>query len=62
MNLTAKDKELLVSALETETAKVKRAINAASNQSIKEILGAQVSDLQSLVGRVYNEPAVKEVK
>ena len=62
MNLSADDKKLLVASLETESAKTKRAMNAASNQSIKEILGAQLANIHSLAGRVHNEPVVKEGK
>lgn len=56
MVLNAKDKELMLSALQTETARVKRAMNSSANQSIKEIHQAQLFDLQELVGRVSKEP------
>lgn len=56
MVLNAKDKELMLSALQTESARVKRAMNSSANQSIKEIHQAQLFDLQELVGRVSKEP------
>ena len=61
MILSAADKLLLISALDTEAARLKRASNAASNPSIKDILGGQLAEVNSLAGRVHNEPA-KEVK
>jgi len=55
MVITSSDKILLVGALETELARVKRAINAEKSQPIKEIHAAMQAQLQGLVGRVANE-------
>lgn len=57
MNLNTAEKLLLISALDTEAARLKRAANAASNPSIKEILGGQLADVNALAARVHNEPA-----
>lgn len=57
MQLAKDDKKLLLESLETETARVKRAVNAATNQSIKEILSAHQQALQALYGRVSQEVA-----
>lgn len=56
MKLNVEDKKLIVAALETQIAKVKRQIVASSNQSIKEILEGQRLSLVALVGRVSQEP------
>lgn len=55
MVITSSDKILLVGAIETELARVKRAINAEKSQPIKEIHGQMQAQLQSLLGRVANE-------
>lgn len=62
MNLNASDKELLISALDTEAARLKRAANTSPNAAIKEILGNQLASLHALSGRFHNEPVVKEGK
>jgi len=62
MNLSSADKLLLISALDTEAARLKRAANSTSNPSIKDILGGQLSEVNALAARVHNEPAVKEGK
>ena len=48
----AAERDLIVRSIVTEVARVKRAINAATNQSIKEILQAEVVTLNSLEGRI----------
>lgn len=55
MVLTSSDKILLNGALETEIARVKRAINSEKSQAIREIHGSMLAQLQGLVGRVANE-------
>lgn len=55
MKISSSDKILLVGALETELARVKRAINKEKSQAIKEIHSAMQSQLQGLIGRVSNE-------
>ena len=57
MVISLKDKILLNGALDTEIARVKRAINSEKTQAIKEIHGAMLADLQGLLGRVVNEVA-----
>lgn len=61
MNLNLDEKTILLVALETEHARLKRAINAEKTQAIKEILSARQSATLALFGRVSNEP-VKEGK
>lgn len=61
LSLSASDKSLLLGALDTEAARMKRAINTNPNQSIKEILAGQLAELHALSGRVHNE-VVKEAK
>lgn len=56
MKINVDDKKLIVAALETQIAKVKRQIVASSNQSIKEILEGQRLSLVALVARVSQEP------
>lgn len=56
MELTVSDKQLLLQALNTEASRLKRGVNTACNQSIKEILQNQLFDLQDLTGRVSKEP------
>lgn len=55
MNLSSNDKSLLLVAIDTEVAKIKRAINATFNQSIKEILQGDINQYISLSGRISNE-------
>lgn len=55
MKISSSDKILLVGSLETEVARVKRAINAEKSQPIKEIHAAMLAQLQGLIGRVANE-------
>lgn len=57
MILSKDDKVLLLRALSTEAARVRRAVNAESNQAIKEILAGQEQAVQALYGRVHNEVA-----
>lgn len=54
MSFTKKDRELLSSAFTTECARVKRAMNTASNQSIKEIYQADLHSLSELEGRILS--------
>ena len=48
----AAERDLIVRSIVTEIARVRRAINAATNQSTKEILQAEVVTLNSLEGRI----------
>lgn len=48
----ASERDLLVRAVVTEMARVKRSVNATTNQSIKEILNSEVLLLNSLEGRL----------
>lgn len=57
MVLSKDDRVLLMLALHTEQQKVKRAINAETNQAIREILDVKLQALVALHGRVYNEVA-----
>jgi len=57
MVVTKVDKELLLRSIETEQARVRRAINAEKSQAIREIHSVLLSDLTALHGRVYNEVA-----
>lgn len=57
MQLSQMEKDMLDTALDTEISRVKRAINAEKNQSIKEILSAQMRDYEMLRGRISKEPA-----
>lgn len=58
MKLSSSDKILLDAALQTELARVKRAINAEKSQAIKEIHGQMQAQLHDLIGRVSKEPTV----
>lgn len=55
MNLNARDKEILSSALETEIARIRRAINSEKSMAIREIHYATLADVQAIAGRVSNE-------
>lgn len=55
MKISSSDKILLVGSLETEVARVKRAINAEKSQPIKEIHASMLAQLQGLIGRVASE-------
>lgn len=57
MVISKEDKVILLKALSTEQARVRRAINAESNMSIKEILRGSEEAIQALYGRVHNEVA-----
>ena len=57
MNLNKSDKVVLQAALETEEARIKRAINAQSNQGIKELMQAELVLVRELQGRVSQEVA-----
>lgn len=57
MVVSAKDKELLLRSIETEQARVRRAINAEKSQAIREIHSTLLGDLTAIHGRVYNEVA-----
>ena len=57
MVLTKEDKGFLTRALETELARLNRAAKAASNPSIREILGSEIQSVQALAGRIFNEVA-----
>lgn len=57
MVLTKEDKEILSRACETELARIHRAAKAASNPSIRDLLGADAQKLQALAGRIFNEVA-----
>jgi len=61
MQLTSDDKGIMLTALQTEHARLKRAINAEKNLQIKEILAAREAATLAFYGRVSNEP-VKESK
>jgi len=52
---TAAEKALLIGACETEQKRMARAINANPNQSIKEIMFADLRALQAVQSRVANE-------
>nr|QJB20981.1 MAG: hypothetical protein [Microvirus sp.] len=54
MDLTTRDKGLLVSSIECEVAKLKRAQNATPNMAIKELLQTDINDLNSLRGLISN--------
>lgn len=51
------DRLLLLLALTTEQARVKRAISAESSQAIREIHDQKLQALVALQGRVFNEVA-----
>lgn len=55
MVITKEDKQLLLSALVTEQARLKRSINVSPNQAIKEILGVELANSLALTGRLTNE-------
>ncbi|WNK13383.1 MAG: hypothetical protein [Microvirus sp.] len=57
MKLTLKDKTMLSGALDTEVARVRRAINAERSQAIKELHQMTLNDLLALQGRVSVEVA-----
>jgi len=57
MQLSKEDRNILLRGLITEEARLKRAINAESNQSIKEILDADRQKVIMFRGRVFNEVA-----
>lgn len=57
MVFTKRDKELVQRSIQTEAARVRRSMNAASNQSIREILQGELGELQALEGRVVQEVA-----
>ena len=56
MKINLAEKILIVGSLETEMARVKRAINAEKSQAIKEIHNSMLQTLVVLIGRVSNEP------
>lgn len=56
MKVNAIEKSILLNALETEASRVKRSINVQVNQSIKEILSADLAAINALAGRLSNEP------
>lgn len=55
MVINAAEKSLLLTALETEQARLKRSINAEKSQAIREIHSKTLGDVTALHGRVYNE-------
>lgn len=55
LSLTKEEKEILLTALSTERARVERAARAANNPSISDIYGALLQHIQALYGRVHNE-------
>jgi len=59
MKLTSEDKELILTAIGTEEARLQRAINAAKVQGIKEILQEQIRKLQVVAGLIVQEPLTK---
>lgn len=56
MVLSKADKTLLLMCIQTEAARLKRAINASPNQAIRELLDADLGNLRGLEGRVIQEP------
>lgn len=56
MVFNSQEKVLVSRAIDTERARMKRSINAAPNQAIKEILSGELALLDSLAGRVSVEP------
>ena len=57
MNVNKSDKEILLQALDTELARLKRAVNAEKNLPIKEILQGRIGEVMAVLGRVSQEPA-----
>lgn len=55
MVLNAFEKSILLTALETEQARLKRSINAEKSQPIREIHSQTLGAVTALHGRVYNE-------
>lgn len=55
MQINKEEKEILATALTTEHARVKRAVNAEKNGAIREILSTQLHAIAALAGRVSNE-------
>lgn len=62
MKLNEQDKKILESALQTEEARMRRAVNACKSIQIAEILSKEIQDLRSLAGRIVNEPVEKVAK
>lgn len=56
MKVNKDEKGLLLSALETELARLKRAANAQKSEGIRELLAVEVVAVQALIGRVSQEP------
>lgn len=56
MKINSAEKGLLMQALETEQARVKRQINAEKNQAIKELHQSTLNSVVVLIGRVSQEP------
>lgn len=57
MNITKKDKELILIALDTDIARRLRAIKAERNQGVKELWDSEMRLVVELSGRVNNEVA-----
>lgn len=57
MQLSAKDKELLLIAMDTDIARRTRAIRAENNPRIREIWDDERKLVVALSGRVHNEVA-----
>lgn len=56
MVLSKDDKRILEVALNTESARLRRAANAAASVPIKELYAAELAMVQALAGRVSQEP------
>lgn len=57
MIISKDDKSVLLTALDTEESRLRRAMNSSVNVQIKAILQSQIADLRDLAGRVANEVA-----
>ena len=57
MIISKDDKSVLLTALDTEESRLRRAMNSSVNVQIKAILESQIVALRDLAGRVANEVA-----